>query len=87
MLVVPSKCNHLQEHLDNESTAGADAHASVDVSSLRNISYYSYIDNLASIPGSTSLREVGLVSTACACANIPPVSGGFGKHRICSEVD
>ncbi len=23
-------------------------------------------------------REVGLVSTACACANIPPVSGGFG---------
>ncbi len=35
---------------------------------------------LASIPAAlpTSLREVGLVSTACACANIPPVSGGFG---------
>ncbi len=33
---------------------------------------------LASIPGRTSIREVGLVSTACACANIPPVSGGFG---------
>ncbi len=33
---------------------------------------------LASIPGRTSLREVGLVSTACACANIHPVSGGFG---------
>ena len=33
---------------------------------------------LASIPGHTSLREVGLVSTVCACANIPPIPGGFG---------
>ena len=40
---------------------------------------------LASIPGCTSLREVGLVSTACACANIPPVSGGLWiTSYICS---
>ncbi len=31
---------------------------------------------LASIPGRTIIREAGLVSTACECANHPPVSGG-----------
>ncbi len=28
-----------------------------------------------------SLREVGLVTTACACTNHPPVSGGYGYQR------
>ncbi len=29
-------------------------------------------------PRCNIIREVGLVSTACVCANHPPVSGGYG---------
>ncbi len=52
-------------------------------SSCSALTQYRYsTSTLASIPAHTIVREVGLVSTACACANHLLVSGGYGLSLV-----